>query len=63
MPTAQTTGHAIASNLHACQIISDRDVERVAKQIDARISVLRPEDDPDGPSGDDRPKGANWWKK
>ena len=33
-----TTGTRIASNLHACQIISGRDVERVAKQIDAAIS-------------------------
>lgn len=28
-------GVAIARNLHGCQIISGRDVERVAKQIDA----------------------------
>lgn len=30
----KTTGQTIASNLHACQIICERDVERVAKQID-----------------------------
>lgn len=30
----KTRGTIIASNLHACQIISGRDVERVAKQID-----------------------------
>ena len=30
-----TTGQTIANNLRACQIISGRDVERVAKQIDA----------------------------
>lgn len=35
MPTIpKTTGQTIASNLHGCQIISERDVERVAKQID-----------------------------
>lgn len=30
-------GHTIASNLRACQIISGRDVERVAKQIDEGV--------------------------
>lgn len=30
----KTRGESIASNLHACQIISGRDVERVANQID-----------------------------
>lgn len=34
-----TTGTNIASNLHACQIISGRDIERVAKQIDAALSA------------------------
>src|SRR5690348_8896427 len=32
-----STGNEIAANLKACQIISGRDVERVAKQIDAGI--------------------------
>lgn len=31
----KTPGNIVASNLHAAQIISGRDVERVAKQIDA----------------------------
>lgn len=33
----KTTGQTVASNLHACQIISGRDTERVAKQIDAAV--------------------------
>ncbi len=38
--SAKSEGEVIASNLAACQIISGRDVERVAKQIDARITPL-----------------------
>ncbi len=41
MPTIpKTTGETIASNLHASQIISGRDVERVAKQINAGQAPL-----------------------
>lgn len=39
--TDMTPGEKVASNLHACQIISGRDKERVAKQIDAEIEVAR----------------------
>lgn len=38
MKNPPTSGHVVASNLHACQIISGRDVERVAKQINAAIT-------------------------
>lgn len=38
MKNPPTSGHVVASNLHACQIISGRDVERVAKQINAAIA-------------------------
>lgn len=39
-----TEAEAVASNLHACQIISGRDVERVTKQIDAAIQFARAHD-------------------
>jgi hypothetical protein len=41
MPTTpKSTGETIASNIHAAQMISGRDVERVAKQIDAGQAPL-----------------------
>lgn len=40
----KTAGQIVASNLRACDIISGRDEERVAKQIDAFAPLLAEKD-------------------